>query len=165
MKTRILIPVLLLLLLVSCVTKKAPVETDSSPRQIHDEQLEEFQTYVENGDDGAVRRAGKRFLEAYPDSDAAGEVRLETGKASLELGFLEEASEILVPLASPEAGAGTAAEVNILLAGIDRDKGRFPDAAVRLMTALALDPSVSGQARKDLSQLVPLLSPRQLAAL
>ncbi len=165
MKTRILIPVLLLLILVSCVTKKAPVETESFPRQIHDEQLEELRAYVTNGDDRAVRRTGKRFLETYPDSDAAGEVRLETGKASIELGFLEEASEILAPLASPDAGAVTAAEANILLAGIDRDKGRFPDAAGRLMTAMALDPSVSGQARKGLSQLVPLLSPRQLADL
>jgi branched-chain amino acid transport system substrate-binding protein len=165
MKTRILIPVLLLLILVSCATKKAPFDTGSSPRQIHDEQLEELRAYVANGDDRAVRRAGRSFLETYTDSDAADEVRLETGKASLKLGFLEDASEILMPLASPEAGAGTAAEVNILLAGIDRDKGRFSDAAGRLMTAMVLDPSVSGQARKGLSQLVPLLSASQLADL
>jgi branched-chain amino acid transport system substrate-binding protein len=165
MKTRILIPLLLLLAFVSCVTKDAPVETGLTPRQMHDEQLEEFRAYVVSGDEAAVRKAGKHFLKTYYDSNAAGEVRLETGKASLELGFLEEASEILMPLASPEAGAGTAAEVNVLLAVIDRDKGRFPDAAVRLMTAMALDPSVSGQARGELSRLVPLLSPRQLADL
>ena len=165
MKIKILIPVLLLLVLISCVSRKTPVETGLSPEQIHDEQLEELRSYVSSGDDRAARKAGKRYLDAYPDSDAAGEVRLETGKASLELGFLEEASEILAPLATPEADAGTAAEVNILLAVIDRDKGRFSDAAGRLMTAMALDPSVSGQAREGLSQLVPLLSARQLADL
>lgn len=160
-----LIPVLLLLLLSSCVTKKAQVETGASPRQIQEQQLEELRAYVSSGDDRAVRKAGKQFLEAYPDSDAAAEVRLETGRACFDLGFLEEASSILLPITSPETGPETAAEANILLAGIDRDKGRFSDAAARFMTAMALDPSVSGQARGGLSQLVPLLSASQLAGL
>jgi branched-chain amino acid transport system substrate-binding protein len=162
---KILIPVLLLLLLASCVTKKAPVETEASAQQKQDEQLEELRAYVSSGDDRAVRKAGKQILDKYPDSDTAGAVRLETGRASFELGFLEEAYELLLPLASPEAVAGTAAEANLLLAGIDRDKGRFSGAAARLMTAMALDPSVSGQARAGLSQIVPLLSGSQLAGL
>lgn len=165
MMKKILIPVLLLLLLASCATKKASVETEVSPQRIQDEQLKELRAYVSSGDDRAVRKAGKQFLDAYPDSESADEVRLETGRASFELGFLEEASEILSPLVSPEADVGTAAEANILLAGIDRDKGRFSDAAGRLMTAMALDPSVSGQAMAGLSQVVPLLSASQLAGL
>jgi branched-chain amino acid transport system substrate-binding protein len=165
MKTRILISFLLPLVLVSCVAKETSIETALTPQQVHDEQLQQFRTFVDSGEDTDVRKAGKHFLEAYPHSEAAGEVRLATGKASLGLGFLEEASEILTPLASPESGAGSAAEVNILLSEIDRDKGRFEDAAVRLMTAMALDPSVSAEARGGLSQLVPLLSPRELADL
>ncbi len=165
MMKKILIPVLLLLLLASCATKKASVETEVSPQRIQDEQLKELRAYVSSGDDRAVRKAGKQFLDAYPDSESADEVRLETGRASFELGFLEEASEILSPLVSPEADVGTAAEANILLAGIDRDKGRFSDTAGRLMTAMALDPSVSGQAMAGLSQVVPLLSASQLAGL
>ncbi len=165
MMKRIFIPVLLLLILTSCATKKAPVETGASPQQIQDEQLGELRAYVSSGDDRAIRKAGKQFLDAYSDSDAAGEVRLEVGRACFKLGFLEEASEILSPLASPEAGTGRAAEANILLAGIDRDKGRFSDSAARYMTAMAIDPSVSGQARAGLSQIVPLLSGSQLAGL
>jgi branched-chain amino acid transport system substrate-binding protein len=163
MRTGILISPLILLALASCISKDGTVEVEPTPQQIQEEQLEMFRAYVASGDGSAVRKAGKRFLNAYPDSDAAGAVRFETGKASLELGFLEEAAEILAPLASPEAEPGQAAEVNILLAGIDRDKGRFPEAAVRFMTAMALDPSVTGQAREGLSQLIPLLSPSQLA--
>ncbi len=165
MKIKTLILLLILLAFVSCISKKAPVETGVSPEQIHTEQLNELRACVASGDDRATRKAGKIFLDTYPDSEAAGEVRLETGKASLELGFLEEASEILASLTSPETDAGTAAEVNILLAGIDSDKGRFADAAGRFMTAVALDPSVSGQAREGLSRVVPLLSARQLADL
>lgn len=165
MMKKIFIPGLILLLLTSCATKKASVETEVSPQQIQDEQLEELRSYVSSGNDRAVRKSGKQFLDTYPDSDAAGEVSLETGRSCIELGFSEEAYEILSPLASPETGAGTAAEVNILLAGIDRDKGRFEDAAARFMTAMALDPSVSGEAMAGLSQIVPLLSGSQLAGL
>jgi len=165
MMKKTILPLMILLALSSCTAKKAPVETGASPRQMQDEQLAQLREYVSSGDDRAVRKAGKRFLETYPDSEAAGEVRLETGKASLDLGFLEEASEILSPLASPEAGAGTAAQANLILAGIDRDKGRFSEAAGRLMTAMALDPSVSAQAREGLSGIVPLLSASQLAEL
>jgi branched-chain amino acid transport system substrate-binding protein len=165
MMKKAIIPLMILIALSSCTGKKVPLETGVSPRQIHDEELAQLRSYVSSGDDRAVRKAGKRFLEAYPDSEAAGEVRFETGKAALDLGFLEEASQILSPLASPEAGAATASQVNVILAGIDRDKGRFPEAAGRFMTAMALDPSVSSQARAGLSGIVPLLSASQLAGL
>jgi branched-chain amino acid transport system substrate-binding protein len=165
MTRKILIPLTLLLVLSSCAAKKEPVETTLSPREAEAAELEEFRGLAGAGDDRAVRKAGRTFLDTYPDSEAADEVRMETGRAALELGFLEEASEILAPLASAGAEPETAAQANILLAGIDRDKGRFPEAAGRLMTAMALDPGVSGQARAELSRIVPLLSAGELAGL
>lgn len=162
MKINKIIPLLLLLALISCETSKAPVETGLSPQQVQDEQLKEFRAYVASGDERAVRKAGRTYLDTYPGSDTSGEVRLETGKASLKLGFLDEASDILAPLASADGDPATAAEANILLAEIESDKGNFPQAAERLMLAMALDPSVIGQARAGLSQVVPMLSDRQL---
>ncbi len=152
-------------LVAACASKEVPLETAQSPAAAREERLGEFRALVTAGDAKAVRKAGKRFLEEYPDSEDAVEVRLETGRAGLQLGFLDEAAGILSPLASPEAGAETAAEANLLLADIDRDRGRFPEAAGRLMTAMALDPSVSGEARAALSEIVPMLSSRQLADL
>ncbi len=165
MKIKKLIPILLLLALVSCASKKEPVETEISPEQTRNEQLDELSAYAASGDVRAVRKAGKIYLDSFPDAEGSDDVRLETGKASIELGFLDEASEILKPLTSEDTDPAMAAEVNILLAGIDSDKGNFPEAAERLMIAMALDPSVSGQARGSLSRVVPMLSARQLADL
>lgn len=165
MKIKQLIPILVLLALVSCIAKKEPVETGASPEQIRSEQLEELSAYAASGDARAIRKAGKVYLDSYPDSEGSDDVRLETGKACFELGFLEEAAEILMPLTSADSDPAAAAEVNILLAGIDSDKGRFPKAAERLMIAMALDPSVSSRARGSLAQVVPMLSARQLADL
>ena len=105
------------------------------------------------------------LLDEYPGSGDDAEIRLATAGAAIELGFLEEAAAVLEPISTEASGAETAAGANMLMAAIDSDKGRYPESAARLMTAMALDPSLSAEARRELAGIVPLLSATQLAAL
>lgn len=152
------------LLVVACAAPPPP--PPAAPQERHDADLARLRTSAQDADQRTVRREAGRFLERHPRSPAESEVRLMAGTAALELGFLEEAARLVAPL--EQAGPDSVrADALILGARADIARGSFEDAAGRLLEAAAAAAQTrrAAQARRMLSELIPLLSASDLAAL
>lgn len=156
--------VLALLLAVSCAAPSPRVETPPlSPEEARSAEAEAVRREAREGGPREVRREGRRFLERHPESPEAADVRLLTGAAALELGFLEEAAEIVAPLEDTPVDS-VRIEALTMLAEVDVAKGRFSEAVGRLLGILASGPppAAAAASRERLAGLVPLLSERDL---
>lgn len=151
-------------LLISCAVSEPPVETGLTPRQIEEEMLTAFQAALFEGNAKETRKSGLAYLEEFPGGEAAGEVRLGVGPADIELGFLTEAKNVLLPLVRDDSDDQYKGKAYLFLAEVDRAKGGFFDAAVALLKAMTfeLDQVSYEKARKDLSDIVDLLPADQL---
>lgn len=114
-----------------------------------------------------LRAAGKKYLSKYGYSDEALEVRLLVGAADLELGFLEEAFEILSPLTEENVPPPVRFEAYLLLADVDRGRGLFKEAAAGLLEAVSLrtEEAEAEKARESLAGIVKFLMREQLEEL
>jgi len=162
MKKRILIATALLLA-VSCAAPAPRTDVVLTPDQQRASDADAVRREAADGDLRAVRRDGRRFIDRYPGSAEEQSVRLLTADASLELGFLEEAAELVEPLSAAENDSIHAEALNILVE-VDVAKGRFSAAADRLLGILETGPpdEVAARSRSRLSELVPMLSERDL---
>lgn len=138
----------------------APLETEEEMlARIHALRFEE--NYKE------LRRAGKRYLDFFGDTPGSVEVRLLLGHADTELGFYEEAAEILSPLLDETVSSQARGEALILTADVHKAKGRFSESAGALCAALSmdLDETHELQARNSLREVVELLPWEELEAI
>ena len=102
---RIRIIACLACLFISC-TVSPPAEEPLVAYDAEEELLTEIRTYKFEENYRELRPAGKRYLERYGDSPGSVEVRLLLGAADVELGFFDEAAEILTPLLDESVAYG-----------------------------------------------------------
>ncbi|MCK4236294.1 MAG: amino acid ABC transporter substrate-binding protein, partial [Candidatus Krumholzibacteria bacterium] len=152
-----------LLFSMSCSFSPTPGILDESPGETREGMLTEIRTLAFEENYKECRKAGKRYLLDYGDEYGADEVRLLVGSADLELGFFEEAKDILIPLIEGEGEDSNKGAAYILLAKADRARGFFREAVENLLRALAveLDESQRMKARNVLKEVVEFLSREQ----
>jgi ABC-type branched-subunit amino acid transport system substrate-binding protein len=156
---------LLVLLMLSCAIFPPTERPDTeSAEETREDALTEIRTLALGGDYKELRRAGKSFLSRYADDAALDDVRLLVASADIELGFFDEATEILSPLISREGTDREKGRAHVLMAHVHKAKGRFGDAAVSLLGSLTsdLDESQHEEVMELLRETVGLLSRDQL---
>jgi branched-chain amino acid transport system substrate-binding protein len=156
-----------ILIVIACAPVQEQADVIESPEVMCEETLQRFNNLVAEKDHRNIRREGRFLLEKCPGSVDEAEIRIQTGSSCIELGFFEEASSILADLTDEDADKPTRAAAYSKLADIDIAKGRFENAAEKLITVMTLaDGSpIAGEARETLSGIIPLLSREELAAL
>ncbi|MDD3643110.1 MAG: hypothetical protein PHQ19_06585, partial [Candidatus Krumholzibacteria bacterium] len=155
-----------LLLAVSCASQAPRTDLALSPEQARAAEADAVRREAAEGDLRGVRRDGRRFIDRHPGSPEEAPVRLLTGDASFRLGFHEEAAEIVGPLAEAADDSIRNGALRVLIE-VDVAKGRFAQAADRLLGLLESRPGeeLGAPSRERLSEIVPLLSERDLEAI
>lgn len=166
MRTKI-IPILLLMLISSCAPMHRTERRVSTAGETKEEMLARIRTLTFEEDNREIRALGKRFLSSYGETPEAEEVRLLIGRADIELGFFEEARELVDPIILREGSDQTKGEAFLLVASVDYAKGLYRDAATMLLNALQteLGEGKHVEARTDLAEIVTLLPVQDLEEL
>jgi branched-chain amino acid transport system substrate-binding protein len=157
---------LVLALFMSCAVSP-PAEEPLASADAEEALLTEIRTYLFEEDYRELRTAGKRYLDRFGDSPGSAEVRLMLGQADVELGFFDEAGEVLSPLLEESAPAEVRGEALILSADVHKAKGRFRQSAGALCEALSIDPgdALRMRAESSLREVVDLLPVAELETL
>ncbi len=160
-------PCLLVFCMISCALTPPPGPSDVEPVESREDALERIRTFAPEGDAAELRKAGASFLSRFPDDPNLDEVRLLAAEADIELGFYEEAGEILSPIAVRKGTDAAKGQAHILMARAFKAKGRFDEATLALLTALAtdLDDPQRETARDLLGDVVHLLPREELEAI
>lgn len=158
---------LLALFVISCALSPPPEPPDVKPVEPRDDALGRIRTLASEGDATELRKAGASFISRFPDDPNLDEVRLLAAQADIELGFYEEAGEILYPLTIRKEADTARGRAHILMARAFKAKGRFDKAALSLLSSLAtdLDDSQRETARDFLEDVVRLLPREELDAI
>jgi branched-chain amino acid transport system substrate-binding protein len=156
-----------LLFAISCALVPPPEPPDMKPEQSRDESLGRIRTLRSEGDASALRKAGASFISRFPEDQSIDEVRLITAEADIELGFYDEALEVLFPLTVREVADAAGGRAHILVARAYKAKGLFDKAALSALSALSadLDETQRETAREQLESVVRLLPREELDAI
>ncbi len=151
---------------ISCAVSP-PAEEPLVSSDAEEELLSEIRTYRFEENYRELRLAGKRYLDRNGDGPGSVEVRLMLGAADVELGFFDEAAEILTPLLDESVPSNIRGEALILVAEIHKAKGRFRESAGALCEALStdLDNVHRMRAENTLREVVDLLPFAELESL
>ena len=128
----------MILIFLSC-SVSPPAEQRLAPLETEEEMLTQIHTLRFEENHKELRRVGKRYLDSFGDTPGSVEVRLLLGHADIELGFYDEAAEILTPLLDETVSDQARGEALILIADVHKAKGRFGESAAALCDALSAD--------------------------
>ncbi|MCK4538049.1 MAG: amino acid ABC transporter substrate-binding protein [Candidatus Krumholzibacteria bacterium] len=150
---------LLVPLLVSCAEAPPDLSVARTPDEICEDLEIEIRTSLFDEDYKEVRKSGLRYIEQCEGADNIDDVRLITGRACVETGHLTEARNILLPVTEVGVSSPGRGEAFLILAGIDRGRGLFYDAAVSLLEALSsgLGDASRMTARESLREVTSLM--------
>ncbi|MBU8921915.1 MAG: ABC transporter substrate-binding protein [Bacteroidales bacterium] len=146
-------------LFTSCAQAPPDLSMVRTPEEACGDLETKIRTFLFDEDYKEVRKSGLRYIEQCGGTDIIDEVRLMTGRACVETGRLTEARNILLPVAGGDIPSSDRGEALLILAGIDRARGLFYDAAVSLLGALSSDLGDASRmtARESLSEVTSLM--------